>query len=293
MAFPTTSPPSFSSAWQISLQNSQNTSGLILGLGTAYGVSQIDGIGAPVIETSDGSRPRDQGDLVGLDFLAGRDMVLTGDVVSDGTSLQHAIEQLALVTTPILGYGGVEYPMWINMPNLVSAGTNTPMASLVRCRKRDIPFDLGFSVGYATFALQMSSTDPRFYGAPITNTQINTGGLSSIAVSVTNGGNYETRPVVTVTGPIASGFTIIASGASTGSLTVNKALAAGDTLVVDTDLHTAQFTHSGVTTNARAALGTSPTWWTTNPGTTSIALAGSSLTTATSIAANYSPAWIF
>lgn len=284
MAFPTTSPPSFTSAWQVGIQNA--TSSLTLGYGTAYAISQIDGIALPNIEQADGSRPRDQGLMTGIDFLGGRDIVLTGDIVSDGTSLQHATQQLAKVTTTSIGYGGVEYPLWINVPNLVTAGTNTPMAAMVRPRKRDIPFDLAHTVGLASFTIQMSATDPRWYTQSTTASRTNTGNIT-----ITNAGNYETRPIYTVTGPIATGWTL-SNGTST--ITVNLALTAGSTLSLDSDFHVVTYTPSGGSaTNGRAYLGSNPSWWYCAPGTTTVTLAGSGATSSTALSASYASAWMF
>ena len=283
MAFPTSSAPSFTAAWQVGVSNA--TSSLILGNGTSYAVTQIDGIGMPNVDAADGSRPREQGDMVGIDFLGGRDITITGDVTADGTSLQHALQALAKVTTTTIGYGGVEYPLWINVPNLVSVGVNTPLAAMVRPRKRDIPFDLAHTAGLASYALQFSATDPRWYTASVTASRTNTG-----AITITNAGNYETRPIYTVTGPINTGWTL---SNGTATITVNKALTSGSTLVLDSDFHTATYTPSGGgATNGRGYLGASPGWWSCAPGTTTVTLAGSGASGSTALSASYSSAWM-
>ena len=293
MAFPTTSPPTFSAPWQVSLQNAANPTGLLLGQGTPYAVYDIEGAGSPTVETGDISRPRDQGLQLGSDYLAGRDLVITGDIVSDGTSLQHAVAQLAIVTTTTYGYASTEYPMWINVPNLITAGTNTPIASMVRPRKKDLPFDLGFSINeVAQFTLQMSATDPRFYSLPNNVTTTATGSTVNAVASMTNAGNYETRPLYTITGPIASGWTLTTS--SGGSLTVILALTSGQSVIIDPDQKTVVFNNGSTVTNARSYLGASPTWWNCPANaTTTATLAGTGGTASvTSLNVEYCSAWI-
>ena len=294
MAFPTTSPPTFSAPWQVSLQNAANPSGLLLGQGTPYAIYDIEGAGSPTVETGDISRPRDQGLQIGNDYLAGRDLVITGDIISDGTSLQHAVAQLAIVTTTTYGYASTEYPMWINVPNLYAPGTSLAVASMVRPRKRDLPFDLGFSINeVAQFTLQMSATDPRFYSSVSNATTAASGSTVSALVSLTNIGNYETRPIYTVAGPIASGWTLVSSNG--GSLTVNLALTSGQSVVIDTDQKTVVFNNGSTLSNARSYLGTSPTWWNC-PGTatTTATLSGTGGSSGvTSLNAQYCSAWIF
>src|SRR5579875_1947174 len=95
MAFPSpaVTPPSLST-WQASFN------GLTIGLGTPFAIDKITGLDLPALRSGDVVRQRDHGQLIGLDLLAARDIVIEGDVVSDGTSLQHALVNLATATTP-------------------------------------------------------------------------------------------------------------------------------------------------------------------------------------------------
>ena len=270
-SFPTTAAPTLSS-WQWSYR------GLTFGPSQPYSVTTVDGFGMPAVQTGDVQRPRDMGDFSGFDLLSGRDLTLQGDIVSDGTSLQHAISVLAQATTVTTDTTQTEYPMWVAYPNV---GT---IATMVRPRKRDLPLDLGHVSGLATYALQFRATDPRWYSAATTASRTNLG-----AVTVTNSGNYETRPVITVNGPISSGWTI---SNGTKTLTVNLALTSGQSLAIDLDTRTAQMT-GGTATNVRYALGATPAWFTCGPGSTTITLGGAGASSSTTLSVQYASAWVF
>ena len=274
MAFPTTAAPSLAN-WQVSYQ------GVTMGPGTAYGLTTITGFGLPNLNSGDISRPRDEGELIGLDFYAGRDVTISGDITTDGTSLAHAIQALATATNRLTTTAGTEYPLWINYPGI---GT---IASMVRLRQRDLPIDIQHVAGLSTMALQFHSTDPRWYATPTTlttglstpgtglgfnatfNVSFGGGGVGGF-VTATNAGNYETRPIFTITGPCTNPS--ITNATSGGSLSFNLSMATGDTLVIDTDLRSALYTTSGstVASSRLSALNTGSTWFNLSPGTTTI-----------------------
>ena len=253
MAFPTTTAPTLAN-WELQYN------GLNIGATTTYDVTQIDGLDLPTIRNGDVVRPRDHGELIGLDFMGGRDVTLTADFVSDGTSLQHAAEALASAFAVGLN---VEQPLWIQIPNLPC------LAMMARTRKRTVPIDLGYSVSaLATTSILMHSTDPRLYTTPTTATvglPAPLGGLTFNAtpnftfggggtygsISATNSGNVEMRPTFTITGPVTAP---VVQNVTTGWILtftnpsgVGYTLNAGDTLTVDTDLRTVLYTASGST----------------------------------------------
>ena len=114
MAFPPygTTVPTLSS-WQVSY------SGVTVGAGTAYGILGATGIGdLPAVNTGDIARPRDQGELRGLDFIGGRDLTLDLQIWTpgSGSNLQALQSTLAGVTNP--NSQTTETPLWIQLPNL-------------------------------------------------------------------------------------------------------------------------------------------------------------------------------
>ena len=281
MAFPTTSAPSLNN-WQMQYNS------LTIGAATSYGITKVTGLSdLPVIQQSDVQRPRDLGEFIGAYYPAGRtvEVDLWCSTLS-GSNIQTILSNLASAVTPQFT---TELPLWIQLPNLPC------LASMARPLKKTVDFDTNYSAAQvATPAVQFHATDPRLYASPTTTTTLAAGSTVSAAVSVTNAGNIEMRPTFTITGPISAGFTITATGARTGTLTYNNALASGDTLYIDTDLHVVQQTHSGTTTNTRGYLGNSPGWFTCPASATvTVTLAGSGGTSSvTGITANYASAYL-
>jgi hypothetical protein len=256
----TTTVPTLSN-WQLSL------GGLTMGLGTPYGFSTLEGIAdGPTIRNGDVDRPRDQGQYLGLDFAAGRDIILTGDANTDGTSLQHALEVLGTSMFAQV----TEMPLWFQLPNLPL------LCSMVRPRKNTTPIDFGYSFGLAKKILGFHSTDPRLYAAPSAGSvgvPKPLGGLTfnasfplafgggSVAgiLNVTNTGNVECRPILVFTGPMTNptvtnettGWSLSFSNPSQSGYTLN----AGDVMTVDTDLRSITYVAAGT------AAGTSHANW--------------------------------
>jgi hypothetical protein len=228
MAFPQTTAPTLNN-WQAQFN------GLTIGAGTPYDLNGIEGLDLPAIRSGDTSRPRSHGEWMGLDLLAGREITIVGDFVSDGTSLQHAAEALGTAFAP----GALtELPFWIQMPNLPILGM------MVRTRKRNVPVDLGYSVSaLAQMTIQLHATDPRLYAAAQSSSCVTALSPATTDLTVNNAGNYETRPLLTLAGPL-HGPTVFQSSAGPGFWfiqLINPAggidIASGDTVVIDTDTH--------------------------------------------------------
>lgn len=274
MSFPTTAAPSLTT-WQMSYQ------GLTLGPGTPYALTGITGFAQPNLGFGDITRPRDVGEIIGLDFYDGRDILISGDIVPDSTSLTHAIQALATSTNRTIADPGTEYPLWINYPNVGTIG------SMVRLRKRDLPVDLQHVAGLASMNLQFHATDPRWYATPSSlstglgspgsglsfnvgfNASFGGGGVGGF-LTATNAGNYETRPILTITGPCINPSV---TNATTGqSIAFGLTMATGDKLVIDTDFRSATYTTSGSTiaSSRLGSLTAGSTWFTLAPGSSTI-----------------------
>lgn len=274
MAFPasTVTPPSLSN-WQCYFN------------GASFGIPNgpfafypIDGLtGNATIKFSDTQRPRDQGEFPGLDLYGGRDFTMQTDVVSDGTSVQHALETLG---TALQVGGTTEMPFYIQLPNLPL------LVTMARCRKWAYPINLSYGAGLVSpVNMAFHSTDPRLYTAPTNtascglptpgigfsfNITFNLsfgGGTGGNTVTVINTGNFEMRPLVTIAGPCLN--PTIANGSISGnpSLTFDIQLNTGDTLAVDLDAHTATLNGSSSRLNT---LQPGFTWWNLPANTTSV-----------------------
>jgi hypothetical protein len=241
-----------------SLSNWQGSfGGLLIGEDTPYGIYKVEGwADTPVIKSGDMDRSRDQGELGGLDFMGGRDIIITGDAVSDGTSLQHALEAVG----GLMGAQPAEQPLWLQLPNLPL------LASMVRPRKNPTPIDIAYGSGLASKILGFHGGDPRLYAAPesavatvptpIAGVHFNIsfplafgGGSSVSTLTLTNAGNWETRPVLVLTGPMTNptienattGWSLSFVNPTETGYTLN----AGDTLTIDTDLRTVVYVADG------------------------------------------------
>lgn len=133
------------------------------------------------------------------------------------------------------------------------------------------------------FTVPMAAPDPRKYGAPnlvSTVAPVQNGVTLPVtlpftlpaqtpggAVTVTNAGSFETRPLVTINGPITSPFL---QNVTTGQIVsfTGLVLGAADSLVVDFNARQAFF--DGVYRTADIT----SSWWSIPPGTVTIQLGG-------------------
>jgi Phage tail protein len=277
----TVTPPSLSD-WQFQFN------GLTFGVDTAYALIQADGLDMPVVRTSDVSRPRDTGQFIGIDLLDGRDITLTLDMTTNGTSLQNATTAFATAFVPP-ATGQTESLLWMSFPNLPL------LVCSARVRKRAISIDLPWSVdtGFVKAAVvSLHCTDPRVYsGTTATTVNLPTppggmtfpatfplafgGGSTAGVITCNNTGNIEMRPIITITGPVTNptvenattGYSLTFSNPNQTSYTLNS----GDQLVIDTDLHQVTYYPSGSTSGSsrRNWLVYGSTWWDLPAGTTS------------------------
>lgn len=266
--------------WQMSYQ------GLTFGYGTPLRIQKVTGLGSlATIAHKDVQRPRDHGEIIGLDVYAGRDITIDLDAYNDGTSLASTLQSLAAVS----GVGlTTEQPLWIQLPQMPL------LAVMCRPRQRTIDMDFAYAAGLlAVPSLQFHATDPRVYTAASSATvglSNPTSGLgfpvtfpasfgitSPNTVTVTNDGNTESRPVLVINGPVTNPSIANGSVAGTPSLVfanpaqTSYTVLAGDQLVVDLDYHTALYFSGGMSSGTAGASRRSwlvygSTWWTLQPG---------------------------
>jgi hypothetical protein len=247
----------------------------------------------PSVSAGDTQRALDQGELAGFDVLPGRDITIT-QLVSSGyfatgalptTAAAQALESNMRLLGSVLGpSGAIEQPLFIQLPSGCYAAN-------ARARKHNCPFDINrvFAGGVIATSL-LHATDPRFYGVPSLSETVGlptsaggaplpfafalgfgAGGLGGLATCV-NAGGFETRPLITFTGPCTNPSVCNLSIAGAPYLSFQITLNAGDTLVVDTDLQTVIYTTAGTTTGVsrRSALSAYSTWFNLPPGSNTI-----------------------
>lgn len=138
-------------------------------------------------------------------------------------------------------------------PLTLWAGTETPQVVLAKLKRRAIPTDYEFSVGYHRATMQWVASDPRRYAVSESTSPVvglpspGIGGLvfpltfpltfgtPGIAGSttVTNTGEVPTWPTYTITGPVTG--PIITTGGAVLRFRGDFDLALGQTAVIDTD----------------------------------------------------------
>jgi hypothetical protein len=162
---------------------------------------EIDGLDIENIRTGDSGRPRDQGEFIGYDFLAGRDITLKFDCQATGdTTLQENLLTLSSAFGP---QANIETPLFFSLPywetlTAVPPDTTGTLACMARPRNRSWKIDITYSLGNLAQDLQvmLHATDPRFYG-PTQELRLGLGEEGEFL----NAGNFDCRPVFYITGP--------------------------------------------------------------------------------------------
>lgn len=266
----------------------------------------VTGHDRAVVTSQDTQRNLDEGEWPGIDVLTGRDVLVQMNVISDGTSLQHALTALQACFANV---GVTEYPFFLQMPN------QSLRVCMARPRGFTYPVDINYvQAGLAVVSLRMHATDPRWYDTP---TQALTIGLAAPGVGIgfpisfpvsfggsssggalicDNYGNYEMRPLLVVTGPCTNPTIGNASIAGNPRLTFNVTLNAGDKLTIDTDAQSATLVTAGSPASSGASrLGTlavGSTWWNLPPGGNTIQFSSSDPTqVAGTLTVEFADAW--
>ncbi len=261
--------------------------GYTFGPGTPLELTKIEGVDMPTVRNGDAGRPREPGRFVGLDALDGRDITLTGELLTTGST---AWLDLANATT---AGGTAEYPLYFNTN---AWGT---LVTMVRPRKRPMPIDVQAALGnLVSVVLGFSGSDPRWYTTPTNNpSTISPGTSGGFAFPLTwplffgggsevgglaavNSGNIDIPPILTVTGPCTNPSMTNASVPGAPNLTFTLTMAAGDQLVIDTNLHTATYFTAGSTLGATRlyTLVQGSQWWTLWPANGDFTVPGGSNT---------------
>lgn len=244
--------------------------GAVDSLGVAWFLQSLEGWDSPEVRAELQDRESDHGSWASPVYLGSRPITLTGTVkAADRPSLQNAMDQLyaaaAVTDTTLAVWEGV------------------PKQAIVRRSGKVLAQYVTDSV--ATWSILVTAADPRRYGAILrsgtTGLPSTSGGLTppltppltisattvSGQVDASNEGTFETRPTLTIDGPITAPQVLAAMpDGSVKFLNYSQDLAAGEQLVIDTDAHS-------VTLNgnvSRRRFLTTPTGWPTIPAGQSV-----------------------
>jgi Phage tail protein len=281
------------SVFQLSYQ------GLTIGDGTDFEIKTLDGLESlPDIVNPDVKVDRDQGLYAGT-YTAGGRLIAIEYEVHAGTdaAFRADLDALGAALAPI---ALTEQPLAFLLPGMVQLGRQ----SYVRPLTRACVVDIDYTHRIARGVMHLFATDPRLYDVtlnsqtaglpagnggltwptawPISWGSAGAGGL----LTCTNAGTFESRPVLTITGPIDNP-TI--SNLTTGqSFTLAITLIGGDSLVIDMRAKTVVLNG----TASRRGNATVANWWTIIPGNNSIQFSANTVQVGSQLTVAFASAWI-
>lgn len=211
--------------------------------GVAWALATFDGWDSAEVRSEYTDREADHGSWASPVYLGSRPITLTGTVTApDRITLESSLEQLrtaaALSDTTLVVY------------ELAGAKQAT-------VRRSGKPLFAYVTDRIATYSVLVTAADPRRYSTTLqsgtTMLPSTTGGLSFPAtfpvtfsattvagqINAVNQGTSETRPVLTITGPVvAPTVSALYPDGTVKQLIYSLDLASGDVLAIDTDAHT-------------------------------------------------------
>lgn len=270
------------------------TLGAVDSAGVAWYLQSLDGWDSPESRGTFTERESDHGAWASPVYLGARPITLGGTIVAPSrAALELAMDQLraaAGLTDTVL-----------------TVGEDTPKQATVR--RSGKPLMQYITDNKATYSVMVTAADPRRYSTTLesgtTHLPSTSGGLTLPAalpwtlsattvageVDATNDGDFETRPLFTITGPVASPQVLCQMpDGSVRFLNYSQDLLTGDVLVIDTDAHTVILNSNA----SRRRFLTTPTGWPTFPAGSTVAClfrAGGYNSTAT-LTATWRSAWM-
>lgn len=219
------------------------TLGVVDAAGVAWTLGRLDGWDSADVRTQYSDRQADHGSWPGQAYLQARVLTLGGTVTADDqTQLEACLETLREA---------------ISLDDtLLTVYESVPKQCTARASGRlliDRPSDRT-----AAFSALLTAADPRRYSTvlqtattglpdisggftlPITLPLTLTAAAASGQITLTNDGTIATRPTFTILGPVTTPSILVQYPDSTvRQLSYSDSLGAGDTLVIDTDAHSA------------------------------------------------------
>jgi hypothetical protein len=234
-------------------------------------------------------RSGDQGAWASPQFFAARTMTWTVTASAPSQALRDLARQLLSAALPVSDLAVLTY--------------NEPVPKLAYVRRSGKITEAYPTLADVTFTIGLVAPDPRKYGTQFYSASAGasmTGTLGLVSpftppftmpaqppggsLAVTNNGNFESRPLITITGPVVSpGLVNVTTGQSVSwtGLTVPS----GSLLAVDFDQRQA------LLDGGYAPADPFSSWWTLPPGTSGIQFTGNNDAGATFLV-QWSDAWV-
>ncbi|MFB7500019.1 hypothetical protein ACFC09_35970 [Streptomyces sp. NPDC056161] len=209
--------------------------------GVAWYLQSLEGWDSPDVRSEWTEREGDHGAWASPVYLGARPITLGGTIVAPSRALlEQAMEQVRVAA----GLADTVLTVWETVPKQATV------------RRSGKPLMQYLTDTTATFSVMVTAADPRRYATAVqslaTGLPAVTGGLTLpaatpwlLSASVTDGqvqavnqGDFETRPVLTVTGPVtAPQIQAQMPDGSLRTMSYAQDLTDGDVLVIDTDAH--------------------------------------------------------
>lgn len=276
---------------------------LLIGDGTNYDITQVGGLlDLPDLRTSDQDRLRGNGQYAGDDFLEGRTIDLTLDVIT--TSANTKTATLTALATAFQATG-VETPFVFQFPGIGDGG-NCQLNC--RVRKRTAPMDINYYHGVTSMVVELYATDPVIYDGTLTSLSttlpinLTAGGMTFPmtfnltfgaasyfgTMHATNYGNFPVAPTITINGPVVN--PTIQNLLTGEYITLNYTVASGETLTLNFSNHTIL---SGSTASRYYTFVPGSTWFSIYPGSQDITFRSTTSThTSESINLSFRNGWV-
>jgi hypothetical protein len=237
--------------------------GLLMGPGTRYRINLVDGLRSlPPIRSTDSDRLDDPGSFSGHDTPGPRTLTFTLTV--QGTSAADFEAALTALEAALVPRRQGTLALQFKLP------AKGPRQAGARVRRLNNPTDPTYILARCKVDVEFFCPDPRIYDDVLTTTVIPIGG----ATVLTNIGNFESRPVVTV---IPSAAAVGIANANDGSALVLLANAFGaipNPTVIDLLARSVVDGNTGA--NRFDMVAPTSTWPVLVPGTNAISVAGAS-----------------
>lgn len=248
--------------------------GAVDGNGTAWVIQKLDGWDSPDVQGAGViALSGDHGAIPAPQYYAARSLTLKVTATASSQALRDAARAAMQAAVPVSDLALFTY--------------NEPVPKQAYVRRSGRLTEVCLDLQSVTFTVGMIAPDPRKYGT-VTKTAsayaINAS-LTGVTVPFTmpvtlpaqplsgsavivNAGNFETRPVITITGPITSPALLNVTTGQQVSWT-GLSLSATDTLGADFRAAQAYLNGTGYRPADLAS-----SWWTCPPGSTTVQLAG-------------------
>lgn len=239
--------------------------------GISWALQSLDGWDSAEVRSEFTEREADHGSWASPAYLGSRPITLAGTVTSpDRISLETALEQLRAAAS-------------LTDTTLVVYELTTPKQ--VTVRRSGKPLMAYVTDRIATYSVMVTAADPRRYSTTLqsgtTGLPTTSGGLTfpvtfpitwsattvSGQINAVNSGSIDTRPVLTITGPVvAPTVSALYPDGTVRQLIYSLDLQSGDVLTIDTDAHTVILNG----TVSRRRFMTVPAGWPTIPANSQV-----------------------